>query len=106
MRGLRTERKTSTDILYSPFRFPVCAACARRPLKTLTAPAKAVRRAHSRTPNVRKLTSGNPYVSCRIPVLAPKAYIRTSRVRERGEENENWIKTEKTARGTADGFHH
>ena len=25
---------------------------------------------------------------CRIPVLAPKAYIRTSRVRERGEKNE------------------
>ena len=24
----------------------------------------------------------------RIPVLAPKAYIRTSRVRERGEKNE------------------
>ena len=72
----------------------------------LTAPARVIRRAHSRTPNVRKLTSGNPYVSCRIPVLAPKAYIRTSRVRERGEENENWIKTKKTACGTADGFHH
>ena len=45
----------------------------------------------------------------RIPVLAPKAYIRTTRVRERGEKNEFQQNEENRLRRgnprTADGFH-